>query len=334
VRILVFGGTRFVGPFLIRELTAAGHQVLLFHRGEHEPELPARHVHGDFAQFDRHLGALREFEPEVVIDMLAVRARDAQRVGAFASSARRAVVLSSADVYRAFGRIWRSEPGPPYAVPLTEDAPLRERVLDAEYDKLCVEAALRELDMPVTVLRLTGVHGPGDFQHRLWSYVKRMDEGRPAILLDETLASWRWARVYVEDAAHATALAATTESAAGWTFNVAAETAMREAEWVGYIGRSVHWRGEIVSAPSVFLPEYLREDSFDLRQDYVVDSTRIRRELGYQEIVDEAEAMQRTIAWERANPPGPGHPHPDFVDRFDYESEDDALARIRHASAD
>jgi nucleoside-diphosphate-sugar epimerase len=304
---------------------------MIFHRGEHEPDVPAEHLHGDFTEFDRHLGRLREFEPEVVIDMLAVRARDAARVGAFARSAHHAVVLSSADVYRAFGRIWRSEPGPPDPVPLTEDSPLREQVLDAEYDKIGVEAALRELELPVTVLRLTGVHGPGDFQHRLWSYLKRMDDGRSAILLDHTMASWRWARVYVEDAAHATALAATDETAAGTTFNVAAETALAEVEWISEIGHSVGWHGQVVTVRAALLPDYLREDRFDLRQDYVVDSTRIRRELGYREVVDEAEAMRRTIAWERASAPGPTHPHPDFVDRFDYRAEDEALARIKAA---
>jgi nucleoside-diphosphate-sugar epimerase len=211
---------------------------------------------------------------------------------------------------------------------LTEDSPLREQVLDAEYDKIGVEAALRELELPVTVLRLSGVHGPGDFQHRLWSYLKRMDDGRPVILLDEAMASWRWARVYVEDAAHATALAATNETAAGTTFNVAAATAAGETEWIAEIGHSVGWRGQIVSAPAALLPDYLREDRLDLRQDYVVDSTLIRQELGYQEVVGAGEAMRRTIAWERANAPDPTHPHPDFVDRFDYGAEDDALARI------
>ena len=110
MRILLLGGTRFAGPFVVAELAAAGHEVLVFHRGEHEVELPAEHLHGDFAEFDRHVGALRKFEPDVVIDMLAVRTTDAARVAAFEGVARRAVVLSSADVYRAFGRIWRSEP--------------------------------------------------------------------------------------------------------------------------------------------------------------------------------------------------------------------------------
>jgi nucleoside-diphosphate-sugar epimerase len=334
MRILVLGGTRFMGPFVVRELAANRHEVMLFHRGEHETDLPAEHVHGDFAQFDRHVAALRQFEPEVVIDMLAVRASDAARVGAFAGSARHAIVLSSADVYRAFGRIWRSEPGPPDPVPLTEDSPLREQVLDAEYDKIGVEAALRELDLPVTVLRLTGVHGPGDFQHRLWSYLKRMDDGRATILLDESMVFWRWARVYVEDAAHATVVAATNGRAPGKTFNVAAEIALSEAEWVAEIGRTAGWHGQVVAAPSALLPHYLSEERFNLRQDYVVDSTHIRQELGYREIVDAAEAMRRTITWERANPPGPEHPHPDFVDRFDYDAEDDALARITRARSE
>ena len=322
MRVLVLGGTRFVGPFLVRELADAGHQLMVFHRGEHNVELPAEEVHGDFASFGRHLDRLSAFEPEIVIDMLAVRPQDAARVGAFTRSARRAVVLSSADVYRAFGRLCRSEPGPPDPVPLTEASPLREQVVEADYDKVGVEATLRELDLPVTVLRLSGVYGPGDFQHRFWSYLKRMDDSRPAIVIDERLSGWRFGRVYVEDAAHATALAATDERAAGRTYNVASDSACTEVEWISKIAACVGWRGRVVAASSALLPDYLREDGFDLRQDFVVDSSRIRREVGYREVGDEAEALRRTVEWERANPPTSS------VDRFDYEAENEALARL------
>jgi hypothetical protein len=40
-----------------------------------------------------------------------------------------------------------------------------------------------------------------------FTYIKRMDDGRPVILLDEAYARWRWARGYVENIAHAIALA-------------------------------------------------------------------------------------------------------------------------------
>ncbi|MDX6513994.1 MAG: hypothetical protein QOE36_3498 [Gaiellaceae bacterium] len=332
MRILVLGGTRFIGPFLVRELVAAGHEVAIFHRGEHEVELPVEHMHGDFADFDRRLHELRAFEPETVVDMLAVRAEDAARVAGFAGVADRAVVVSSSDVYRAFARVWRTEPGPPDPVPLTEESPLRANVIDPEYDKLGVEAALREVDLPVAVLRMTGVHGPGDYQHRLWTYVKRIDDGRPAILLAAEVESWRRARVYVENAAHAIAVAAVDQRAAGDTFNVADETALTEAEWISEIASATGWSGRIVIAPSPALPVYLQEGDFDFSQDYVLDTSRIRERLGYREIVSANDGLRRTIAWERANPAGPGYPHPEHLDHFDYDAEDDALARLGSGS--
>jgi len=52
-----------------------------------------------------------------------------------------------------------------------------------------------------------------------------------------------------------------------------------------------------------------------------VDSSRIRRELGYEERVSLDEALKRTIAWERANPPKEIDPK-----EFDYAGEDAFLA--------
>jgi nucleoside-diphosphate-sugar epimerase len=325
MRILILGGTRFIGPPVVRELAAAGHELAVFHRGENEVELPARHFHGDFATFDESLGELRAFEPEVVVDMLAVRPEHAARVASF-PSARHAVVPSSQDVYRAFGRIWKTEPGPPDPLPLDEDAPLREVVIHEEYNKTELEEELRKLDLPVTILRLPAVYGPGDYQHRLWSYLRRMDDERPAILLDEHVENWRWTRGYVEDVGHAIAVAAGHEPAETRAYNVGEPETLTETEWIRRIGSAVGWEGGVVALSTEALPEYLRQDAFDLGQDFVTDSSRIREDLAYTEQVDPDEALRRTIAWERENPPGPEHPFPGFEDRFDYAAEDAALA--------
>ncbi len=60
--------------------------------------------------------------------------------------------------------------------------------------------------------------------------------------------------------------------------------------------------------------------SINTDQHLVADTTRIREELGYGELVSQDEALRRTIAWERAHPP-------DEVDpgRFDYAAEDAVL---------
>ena len=334
MRILVLGGTRFVGPYLVRELLEAGHDVTVFHRGETEIELvaAAAHVHGDLADFERHLRSLRALEPDVVVDLRAFRREEGRRVLAFADVAGRAVVASSADVYRAFGRLHRTEPGPPDATPLTEESPLRQTVISEEYDKVGVEEEARsDPGFRVTILRLPAIHGPGDYVHRLYPYLRRMDDGRHAILLDEAFARWRWVRGYVEDVAHAVALAATDDRAAGRIYNVADPEAFSEAEWVRRIA-SVHgWGGDVLALPAEQLPPGLRKSArFDLRQDYAVDSSRIRRELRYVELTAPDEALRRTITWERANPPEALEP-----EEWDYAAEDAALTqefpRSRHA---
>jgi nucleoside-diphosphate-sugar epimerase len=321
--VLFLGGTSFTGPHAVRELVGHGHEVTVFHRGEHEPELPqeVRHVHGDLARWDEHVDVLRVLEPDVVVDMRAYVPDEARRLLAFEGIAARAVVISSADVYLAYGRLRGSEPGPPEPLPLTEDSRLREVVVDEGYDKVGVERAVTaDPDFPVTVLRYPAVHGPGDFQHRLYGYIRRMDDGREAILLEESYARWRWVRGYVEDVAHGLALAVESDAAAGSVYNVGDPVAYDELEWVRRIGAAVGWDGQVVPAPRDALPAYLREDGIDFAQHYVVDSSRIRDELGYAEVVDERTALERTIAWERENPPSELE--------LDYDAEDAALASL------
>jgi nucleoside-diphosphate-sugar epimerase len=326
MRILILGGTKFVGPHVVGQLAARGHEITIFHRGVTEAELPkgVRHIHGDFASFSEHLDKLSRLSPEVVLDMVPFREEDAARVKAFAGVARRVVVISSQDVYRAFGRLWCTEPGPPDPVPLTEDSPLREKLSSAglDYNKTAIErAVINDPRLPATILRLPATHGPGDDKHRLFSYIKRMDDGRPAILLDEAYAGWRWARGYSEDVAHAIALAVTDERAAGRIYNVAYQETLSESEWVQAIALFTGWKGEVVALSSNQLPPSLRHEMFDFTQQYEVDSSRIRRELGYSEIVPFDEALRRTIEWERANPPEQILP-----ENFDYAAEDAALA--------
>ena len=40
MRVMVLGGTRFIGPYVVRELVARGHELLVFHRGQSRAELP------------------------------------------------------------------------------------------------------------------------------------------------------------------------------------------------------------------------------------------------------------------------------------------------------
>ena len=300
--------------------------MTVFHRGPDEPDLPAglRHVHGTFDCLGDHRDVFQRLEPQVVLDMVPYINKGGHGIAHFHGIADRAVVISSGDVYRAFGRLWKSEPGPPDRVPLTEESPLRtlpapDREGEDDFDNLDAEwAALADPALPATILRLPATHGPGDRQHRLAPYLRAMLDDRPAIVLGSTHARWRWSRGYVENVAAAIALAVADERASGKTYNLGADPAASEADWIRAVATITGWAGRVRVIPDDQLPLALRQP-FDFTQHLELDTARIRRELGYDETVDEAEGLRRTIEWELQAL----HHVPDH--RLDYAAEDEAL---------
>jgi nucleoside-diphosphate-sugar epimerase len=330
MRVLVIGGTNFIGPPTIEMLAAKGHEVTVFHRGRHEVQFSAdvRHVHSPYASMPvRHVPeSLADPPPEVVLYMVPVGEEDAVAVmSRFHGVARRIVGISSGDVYRAYGRLTGIEPGPPDPIPLTEDAPLREvlyphRAPEAgpedwtfHYEKILVERVLQgDSELPSTILRLPAVYGPGDPNHRLRPHVLRMYDRRPRIPLASSLASWRWTHGYVDNIAHAIALAVTSPDAAGRVYNVGEELAPTAGERVQRLGTTVGWRGKVTSIrlAAEHLPPHLRPP-YDLKQNLVMDTRRIREELGYKEIVSEDDGLRRTAVWEWTQPSVEGDPTPE-----------------------
>ena len=105
--------------------------MAVFHRGTKETTLPSsvRHLHGDRERLAHFQNEFRDFAPDCVLAMALPAGNDRTGrlfVDVFRGIARRAVVITSRDVYRAFGRLRRLETGTPDPVPLTETSPLRE----------------------------------------------------------------------------------------------------------------------------------------------------------------------------------------------------------------
>jgi nucleoside-diphosphate-sugar epimerase len=331
MRILVIGGTGFIGRPLVRELARMGHDVAVLTRSSAAVQLPAQTIVGERGDLDR----LRP-KADVVIDLILSSGRQAQRLmDTFRGTADRVVAASSIDVYRACGVLHGTEEGPLQAVPLTEDSELRTKLqtyppesikmlrktfqwLDDEYDKIPVERAiLGDSALPGTVLRLPMIYGPGDRLRRLQPVLKRMDDGRRRILFEEGMAAWRGPRGYVDNVAAALALAAVSDAAAGRVYNVAEQPAFTELEWARHIASVTGWRGEFIVLPKDRMPPHLVQKG-NSAQHWAADSSRIRQELGYREPVPLEEAIARTIDWERANPPAEVNP----AGQFDYAAED------------
>lgn len=339
MRVLAIGATGFIGPYAVRDLTERGHEVAVVHRGDTEARLPdgVRRILCDRDALSGMQPEFERFAPDVVLDVIPYTERQAQDVmRTFRGLAGRIVALSSADVYRNYDGLRGKPSAPPDPVPLTEESPLREALYPYrdydipfahrdDYEKILVERiVLNQTDLPGTVLRLPAVYGPGDKQHRLRPYLRRMDNGRPTILLGDNQARWRWTRGYVGNVAAAIGLAVTDARAASQTYNVGEDPTPTEREWIQQIGNVVGWRGDVVTIADEQLPAQLRQP-LDWRYHLATDTRRIREALSYREPIPQREAIEATLQWERSQA--------DHTERPDYAAEDAALAHSRGAHA-
>ena len=116
--------------------------------------------------------------------------------------------------------------------------------------------------------------------------------------------------------AFAIALAATDERAIGKVYNLGETATPTTRERIYRLGHAANWSAGVITLSRAQLPAHLRQP-YEPKQDLVMDSRRIRYELGFAEPLTENEGLRRTIEWERANPPTAGDPTPS-----DYAEED------------
>jgi nucleoside-diphosphate-sugar epimerase len=288
MNVLVIGGTRFIGLYVVRQLIDSGHSVTVYNRGEHESALPAsvRHMRRPRAAMPvlSFPAELVTPPPDVVIHMIAMGEADTRgAVEFFRGNTGRVVWISSGDVYLAYGRFTGTEPGPVLPGLLAEDSPLRTMLYpyrDAAkpvddiantYDKVLVERiAASDGELPATILRLPKVYGHESNSDLATVYAFR---DHP---------QWRWTHGYVENVAAAIVLAAVHPAAAGRIYNVGEERTPTVVE-------------RLAKLPPSEVPVNA-DPKFNFDQDIAYDTTRIRTELGYGEVVPEDLAMMNVLS--------------------------------------
>jgi nucleoside-diphosphate-sugar epimerase len=305
MRVAILGGTGFIGHHVTRWLAEASEDVTVIHRGRTPGQVPGvRALFADREHSSMLASALAAAGPEVLIDMTAYRREDVERLlGVLPGSVTRLVVISSADVYWTYASFLGLAPARMPARPLSEEEPLREQLypyrtqardrndLRHSYEKILVEHAARAAAVPVTILRLPMVYGPGDPQKRVSGYMEHLSAHGSELRLNADEAMWRCTRGYVEDVAWAIRLAALDGRAAGETFNVGEPDALTELEWVRAIGAAAGWGGQVTADP---IEPPSRQANWQVS--LVVDTGRIRQVLGYREPIGREEGLRRTTA--------------------------------------
>ncbi|MGH3487075.1 MAG: NAD-dependent epimerase/dehydratase family protein [Actinopolymorphaceae bacterium] len=303
MRIVVIGGTWFIGRAMTQHLARQGHDVLVVHRGKAEPaELSSvRHLHVERAELPGAADELAAFRPDAAVDVSAGNGADARAALAALPEGIALVAISSGDVYRAYEGLHTDRQAD--LVPLTETSPLRERryVDGSDHENLEIEELY--LGRGGTSLRLGAVYGPYDYQRRFEFVLRRLRAGRTAIPVGS--GSFLFSRVHVDDVASAVSAVLDRHSdCAAEAFNVVerptapfrlfAEQILAAA---GDAGAGV----DLVRVPDAALPEDLALTG-TLSQHLLMDPGKIRSALDW-EAADPAESLAASVRWHLAHPP-------------------------------
>lgn len=327
-RVLVIGGTGPTGIPIVQGLVDRGHHVTILHRGTHErDETPAvvEHLHADPYDASSLAAALEGRTYDVVLAMYGRLRRIAEvtvgRVGRFVS-------VGGVPALRGWMNPYLHDPwGPP--VPLDEDA---ETVGDPSEDEKGYRVARTEEHVfthhpQATHFRYPYAYGPYQVVPREWMVVRRILDGRRRIVVADGGLTLHH-HGYTENLAHAVLLGVDRpDDAAGQVFNCGDDEVLSVRQVVELCATALDRELEPVSMPfEVAVPArpLVMQPQPTHR---VLDTGKLRRLLGYRDVVPAREAVGRTARWLAANPIERGAVEElVLTDPFDYEAEDRLMA--------
>lgn len=295
MRIVILGGTKFIGRALLAALAARGDDVLLCHRGQTEPAdlTPAEHLHVDRAELPGVRDRITEFRPDAVVDVSGRNEQDAVRALAAIPDGPALIAISSGDVYRAYEALHTGRQTD--AVPLTEEAPLRsDRLLDGpNNDNIGIEK--HYLARGGSVLRLAAVYGEYDNQRRFEFMLRRVRGGRDRIPVGPGL--FLFSKVYVGDVA-AAVLAVLDRNVSGEVFNVCERTTAPYRLFAQQILDVAGSSAELVPVAASAVPKDMGITG-DISQHLLMDPGKARDVLGWRETA----SLERAVRWHIEHPP-------------------------------
>jgi len=312
-RVLVIGGTLFIGRALVDQLLERGDDVVIMHRGQGTPfGSRVAEIHcdrNDSAAVRTALKATRfDFVYDNVYDWQRGTTGDQVSATAIAASdgLRRYVFLSSVAVYDEGTEHDERDPLVP------SDYPNAYSAQKADSERALMKLH-RQKGIPVATLRPAFVYGPHNPFDREAFFWDRMLADRPIIIPEDGLRPMQW--VHARDVARAAILAANDDVAVGHAYNLANYPPITQIDFVQLLARIASKPAHLVHIPreqiqaaggELFSPPYYFGVYLDLPPNTVrVD--RMRSELGL-ELTPLEDGLRETYGWYQQQQ----RPQPDF----------------------
>ncbi|HTU68150.1 MAG TPA: SDR family oxidoreductase [Steroidobacteraceae bacterium] len=176
LRILILGGTGFIGPHFVEVLGAAGHKISLFNRGKRDPSVKPG-IEQLLGDRNGPVDSLKGHDWDVVIDNSGYLPKHVKLAAeVLKGHIQHYIFISSISVYAEFKQADMDED----AKLATVDDPNTEVIDDKTYGglKVLCEQAVREIyGKSATIIRPTYIAGPGDHTDRFTYWPWRVAKG-------------------------------------------------------------------------------------------------------------------------------------------------------------
>ena len=327
MRVLVIGGTLFIGKALVKKLVEAGHEVTILHRRAENPF--GKKVHN--LRADRNdaasvRAALAGQRFDAVYDMAYdwERGTTARQVEDCAKAVpgdlSRYIFMSSVAAYG--DGLNHAEDDP-----LASEADTNSYVRNKASSERALFRMYHESKFPVVTMRPPFVYGPENPFYREAFFWDRMRAGRPIIIPGDGNRLMQF--VHVDDLVDACFYALDKRTAPGRAFNIADEKALTQVEVVNAMARAAGREADIIRIPRAMIaraggnafgkPLYFGE-YYDVPPITMIIG-RVKRVFNMS-LTPFAEGLKETYKWYVRHP----HKRPDF--RF----EDSLIREVREVA--
>ena len=253
-RVLVIGGTLFIGRALVERLLERGDDVVIMHRGAGTPfGTRTGEIRCDRNDVAAVQTALRGSSFELVFDNVydftrgtGPEAVSAAAIAAATGRLRRYVFTSSIAVFGEGGKFGQGGAFDEDSPMVPADFPNPYSAQKAESER-ALFALQRERGIPVTTVRPTFIYGPNNPVDREAWFWDRILAGRPIIVPDDGSRVMQW--VHVQDVALGAMRAAERDSAIGRAHHLANYPPITQRDFVLALGQAAGRQPEIVPVP-------------------------------------------------------------------------------------
>ncbi|MBD1933907.1 MULTISPECIES: NAD-dependent epimerase/dehydratase family protein [Cyanophyceae] len=210
MRILMMGGTRFIGVYLTKMLVEQGHEVVLFNRGNKSaPVEGLKQIHGDRTDASQLKEKLSSENFDAIFDNNGRELSDTQPLAEiFKDRVQHFVYMSSAGVYLKSDQM-------PHVEGDAVDPKSRHK------GKFETEAYLTQQGLPVTSIRPTYIYGPQNYNDLEAWFFDRIVRNRPIPIPGNGLHITQFG--HVKDLAAAMAAILGKSQAVGQIYNVSGD---------------------------------------------------------------------------------------------------------------